>query len=114
MIILSFTIFLLSVFSALVIAQSGSFPEDYFQQPIDGQLFLAGTFGELRSNHFHAGLDIKTQRKEGLNVYAAADGYVSRIKVALWGYGKVLYVTHPNGYTTVYAHLSKFGDGIED
>jgi len=90
------------------------YPAKDFRNPLDIKPFLAGTFGELRSNHFHAGLDIKTQRKEGLNVYAAADGYVSRIKVALWGYGKVLYVTHPNGYTTVYAHLSKFGDGIED
>lgn len=90
------------------------YPAKDFRNPLDIKPFLAGTFGELRSNHFHAGLDIKTQRKEGLNVYAAADGYVSRIKVALWGYGKVLYVTHPNGYTTVYAHLSKFGDGIEE
>ena len=49
-----------------------------------------------------------------MNIYAAAEGYVSRIKVSLWGYGKVIYVTHPNGYTTVYAHLSKFGDGIEE
>lgn len=75
---------------------------------------LSGTFGELRSNHFHAGMDMKTQRRNGLKVYAAADGYVARIKVALWGYGKVIYVKHPNGYTTVYAHLSKFGEGIED
>ena len=74
---------------------------------------MAGTFGELRANHFHAGIDIKTQRKEGLPVYAVGDGYVSRIKVALWGYGKVIYVAHPNGYTSVYAHLSKFGNRIE-
>lgn len=68
----------------------------------------------LRSNHFHAGMDIKTQRKNGLKIYAAADGYVARIKVALWGYGKVIYIKHPNGYKTVYAHLSKFGEGIEE
>lgn len=89
------------------------YPTDYFSKPVDIPIILAGTFGELRSNHFHAGIDIKTNQKEGLNVYATADGYVSRIKVALWGYGKVLYVTHPNGFTTVYAHLSKFNKEIE-
>lgn len=89
------------------------YPTKDFRNPLDIPTVLAGTFGELRSNHFHAGIDIKTQRREGLNVYAVADGYVSRIKVALWGYGKVIYIDHPNGYTSVYAHLSKFGDGIE-
>ena len=56
-----------------------------FRSPLDIPIVLAGTFGELRSNHFHSGIDIKTQRREGLNVYAVADGYVSRIKVSLWG-----------------------------
>jgi murein DD-endopeptidase MepM/ murein hydrolase activator NlpD len=90
------------------------YPIKDFRNPLDIKTVLAGTFGELRGNHFHAGLDIKTQQKEGLKVHAAADGYISRIKVALWGYGKVIYITHPNGYTTVYAHLSKFGNGIEE
>lgn len=89
------------------------YPKNYFRNPLDVPIVLAGTFGELRSNHFHAGMDLKTKQREGLNVYAAADGYVSRIKVALWGYGKVIYITHPNGYTSVYAHLKKFGKGIE-
>jgi murein DD-endopeptidase MepM/ murein hydrolase activator NlpD len=90
-----------------------TYPTNYFSNPLDIPLVLAGTFGELRTNHFHAGIDIKTEQKEGLNVLAAAGGYVSRIKVSLWGYGKVLYVTHPNGYTSVYAHLQKFNDEIE-
>lgn len=90
------------------------YPTNYFRSPLDIPIEFAGTFGELRNNHFHAGADIKTQRKKGLKIYATADGYVSRIKVALWGYGKVIYITHPNGYTTVYAHLSKFGDGIQE
>ncbi|MFD1294078.1 M23 family metallopeptidase [Lutibacter holmesii] len=90
-----------------------SYPTNYFSNPLDIPLVLSGTFGELRTNHFHAGLDIKTLQKEGLNVIAAANGYVSRIKVSLWGYGKVIYVKHPNGYTTVYAHLQKFNDRIE-
>ena len=81
---------------------------------MDISLHLSGTFGELRNNHFHAGVDIKTKRKTGFPVYATADGYVSRIKVAIWGYGKAIYISHPNGYTSVYAHLSKFGDGIQE
>jgi murein DD-endopeptidase MepM/ murein hydrolase activator NlpD len=91
-----------------------TYPTKDFRSPLDIPIFLAGTFGELRNNHFHSGIDIKTQQKTGLKIYAVAGGYVSRIKVALWGYGKAIYVTHPNGYTTVYAHLSKFGDGIEE
>lgn len=104
-------LFLLTFFTG---ASQKKYPTDYFRSPLDIPIVLSGTFGELRSNHFHAGMDIKTQRRNGLKVYATADGYVSRIKVALWGYGKVIYVTHPNGYTTVYAHLSKFGDGIQE
>ena len=89
------------------------FPADYFRSPLDIPLVLAGTFGELRSNHFHSGIDIKTNGKEGLKIYAAADGYVSRIKISQYGFGKALYITHPNGYTTVYAHLKKFTPEIE-
>ena len=88
-------------------------PKDYFQSPLDVPLVIAGTFGELRSNHFHAGLDIKTQGVEGLEVRASAEGYVSRIKIQRFGYGKALYITHPNGYQTVYAHLKKFAPEIE-
>jgi len=90
------------------------YPQDYFRNPLDVTLVLSGTFAELRSNHFHSGLDIKTQQREGLNVYAAAEGYVSRIKISHFGYGKALYITHPNGYTTVYAHLRKFAPKIEE
>lgn len=89
------------------------YPQNYFRNPLDIPTYLGGSFGELRSNHFHAGLDIKTQGKEGLKVYAAADGFVSRIKVQQFGYGKAIYITHPNGYTTVYGHLSKFNDEID-
>lgn len=96
-------------------ATSGNnYPVDYFKTPLNIPLVLSGTFGELRSNHFHAGLDIKTLGKEGLDVLATAEGYVSRIKVSHWGYGKALYITHPNGYTSVYAHLKKFSKKIED
>ena len=84
-----------------------------FAPPLDIPIILAGTFGELRSNHFHAGVDIKTQQRQGLPVYAIADGTISRIKVGLWGYGKVLYIAHPSGHTSVYGHLQKFGPEIE-
>lgn len=89
------------------------YPQDYFQSPLDIPIVLSGSFAELRSNHFHAGLDIKTQGKEGLKVYAAASGYVSRIKISHFGYGKAVYITHPNGYTSVYAHLKKFAPKLE-
>ncbi len=83
--------------------------------PIDFKILLSGTFGELRSNHFHAGIDIKTEGVEGQKVQAIADGYVSRIKVSTWGYGKVIYLTHPHtGHTSVYAHLQAFSSKIKD
>ncbi len=83
------------------------YPTDYFASPIaKSPLLLAGTFGELRPNHFHAGIDIKGI--VGTPIYAAADGYVSKISVSGNGYGKMLRLTHPNGYTTLYAHLDQF------
>jgi len=81
---------------------------NYTALPIRLELSLAGGFAEIRSNHFHSGLDIRTGGKEGEPVYAPADGYVSRINISAWGGGKVLYITHPDGYRTVYMHLSAF------
>ena len=113
------TTFILLLFYSLVASGQEDFslnktyPTNYFNKPLDIPLLLSGTFAELRPNHFHAGLDIKTQQIEGLNVYTAAQGYISRIKISHWGYGKALYITHPNGYTTVYAHLQKFNKRIE-
>ena len=99
--------FLFSLFSF----GQNQYPKDYFRSPLAIPLQLSGNFGELRPNHFHSGFDFKTQKKEGQTVYAAADGYVSRIKIAELGYGKAIYITHPNGYTTVYGHLqSGFGE----
>lgn len=85
-----------------------------FVSPLGVPLLLSANFGELRANHFHSGLDFKTQGRTGLNVYAADDGYVSRIAVSPWGYGKALYIDHPSGYTTVYAHLDDFASFIAD
>ncbi|MDN6281184.1 MAG: M23 family metallopeptidase, partial [Psychroflexus sp.] len=72
-------------------------PQNYFQKPLDIPILLSGTFGELRSNHFHSGFDIKTQGRTELPVNASADGYISRIKIQRYGYGKAIYITHPNG-----------------
>ncbi|MDO6744192.1 M23 family metallopeptidase [Tenacibaculum soleae] len=89
------------------------YPKNYFSSPLKIPIILSGTFGELRSNHFHSGIDIKTQGKQGIPIYAPANGYVSRIKVSQYGFGKAMYVKHPNGYTTVYAHLKKFAPNIQ-
>ncbi len=90
------------------------YPKDYFRPPMDIPMQLSGNFGELRPNHFHAGFDLKTNQVEGQKVYACADGYVSRIKVSIYGYGKAIYITHPNGYVTVYGHLQRATGSIQD
>lgn len=99
---------------SLIVTAQQKYPQDAFRSPLDIPIILAGTFGELRSNHFHSGIDIKTQQKQGFPVYAIGDGSVTRIKISLWGYGKAMYVAHPNGYTSVYAHLKKFSPEIEE
>ena len=81
--------------------------------PLNIPLIISGTFGELRANHFHAGIDIKTNGKEGYQVISLDEGYVDRIRVGTTGYGKALYIKHPNGLTTVYAHLMKFSPKIQ-
>ena len=93
-------------------AQENSY---YFPVRPDDQNYLAGTMGELRNAHFHGGIDIKTSGVEGLPVYAAEDGYISRIKVSGVGYGNALYIAHPQkGTTTVYGHLQRFKGEIAD
>ncbi|MEG1022657.1 MAG: M23 family metallopeptidase, partial [Myroides sp.] len=91
-------------------AQQKNIPE--FDVPIKIPLLVAGSFGELRPNHFHAGVDFTANYKIGDPVYAPADGVVNRLKVSSFGYGKALYVKHTNGYTTVYGHLSAYNDKI--
>ena len=108
--------FSLLLFTSLALSFTGDsgkdYPQDYFRSPVSTTILLSGTFGELRPNHFHAGIDIKG--KVGQALYAIADGYVSRIKVQEESYGKVLYIRHPNGYTSVYAHMHQFDRAIED
>jgi len=108
-------IFLLTSFLSihLLFCQS-DVPEGYFRSPLDVNIYLSGTFGEPRTTHFHTGIDIKTQGVEGKNIYAVADGYISRISVSPYGYGNALYITHPNGYVSVYGHLQKFSKEIDE
>ena len=100
------------MFPVLVFCQV-NYPTDFIS-PLSIPLDVSGSFGELRSNHFHSGLDLKTNSVEGLDVFAVADGYISRIKISTFGYGKAIYITHPNGYTTVYGHLQKANGAIEE
>ena len=90
------------------------YPGSDFRNPLGITNYLAGNFAELRSNHFHSGIDIKTNQKEGYNVYAVGDGFISRINVSPRGYGNAIYIDHPNGYTSVYGHLQKFNAAIEE
>lgn len=76
-------------------------------------MYLSGTFGELRSDHFHSGIDIKTESRIGKPVFAIADGHVSRIKISSSGYGKAVYIEHPDGYTSVYGHLWRFTEAVD-
>lgn len=96
----------------ILFAQDKTYPQ--YPNPVKIPLSLSATFAELRSNAFHAGVDIRTQGVEGKEVFAVADGYVSRIGVSPFGYGKVIYITHNDGFTSVYAHLSKFNKKISD
>ena len=84
-----------------------------YHSPVDYKITLAGNFGEPRPNHFHGGLDIKTDNVEGKHIYAIGDGYVSRLTVGISGFGNAVYVTHPEGYTSIYCHLKRFSPKLE-
>lgn len=86
----------------------------YYSNPIKIPMLLSGSFGELRNNHFHSGIDIKTNGGIGEPVYSVADGYVSRISVSPNGFGKAIYINHPNGTTSVYGHLNNFRSDINN
>ncbi len=104
-------IFTFLFLASLLINGQQQFPT--YRSPLDIPIYLSGTFAELRSNHFHSGIDIRTQGVEGHRVFAVGDGYVSRIAVSPFGFGKAIYVNHPEGYTSVYAHLQRFSPEIE-
>lgn len=93
-------------------AAGKTYGAEYYRSPVGFAITLAGNVGEIRSDHFHTGIDIKALQGVGSPVYATADGYVSRVGVSPSGYGHVLYVTHPNGETSVYGHLNGFAPQI--
>lgn len=110
-----FSLSLILLLSQLANSQelpSSNYPQNYFIRPLDLPPIIAGNFGELRSNHFHSGLDLKTNQREGYPVYASADGFISRIRVQIGGGGNALYINHPNGFTTVYMHLKSYNERI--
>lgn len=89
------------------------YPKGYFIWPVKAKVGIVANFGELRPNHFHMGLDCQTDQRENVPVIAAADGYVSKINIDPTGFGRTIYINHPNGLTTVYAHLNDFEPGLE-
>ncbi len=103
----------LLLFGILEASGQTPYPKGYFRNPLNIPISLSGNFGELRPNHYHMGVDIKTAARENLPVYAAADGYISRIKIEPGGFGRAIYITHPNGFTTLYAHLNNFAAKID-
>ncbi len=108
-----FRLFFLSLLAAsLLTFGQKQYPQNYFRSPVSFPVSLAGSFGEIRRNHFHSGIDIRTEGVQGKPVYAIADGYVSRVNISPGGFGKALYITHPNGYTSLYGHLRNYAGTI--
>ena len=103
--------FLIFIFSFLTLSAQ-ELPQGYFRNPLDSPIALSAIFAEFRNNHFHSGLDMRTGGEENRPVYAAADGYVAKVSISPWGGGKILYIKHPNGYTTVYMHLNGYAGEI--
>ena len=110
---LFFSILLLYLSSQINILAQKKTDNSPITSPLKPPYFFAGNFGELRPNHFHSGLDFRTQGRTGLPVFAVKDGYISRIAISPSGYGNALYMNHPDGTTTVYGHLQRFNPKIQ-
>jgi hypothetical protein len=102
----SFYAVLLILLSQVAFAQK--YPQGYFRNPLNIPMQLVANFGEIRANHWHMGLDIRTKQRVNLPVYAAAEGYIARISVEPGGFGQAIYINHPNGFTTLYGHMNGF------
>ncbi len=102
------------LFALIFSGTAQNYPQGYFRHPLAIKMELVANFGEIRTNHWHMGLDIRTQQRENLPVYAAADGYVSRVLVEPGGFGQAIYITHPNGFTTLYAHMNGFFPALQE
>ncbi len=90
-----------------------TFFSETFISPVKHKVRLTGSFGELRKNHFHTGIDIKKYNPDGDSLFAVMSGYVSRLRMQSGSYGKSVYITHPNGTTSVYAHLEEYEKNIQ-
>jgi hypothetical protein len=110
--ILKYIILAPALFAFMAVSGQTQYPQTYFRSPVGYSFTLSGSYGEVRKNHFHSGIDIRTDGVIGKPVYAAADGYVSRINISPYGFGKALYIQHPNGYTTIYGHLNAYAGEI--
>jgi len=108
----SFIVIFLLLFFHEGFAQA-TYPTSIFRSPVDFPIQLSGTFAELRDDHFHSGIDIKTGGVSGKPIYSIGEGYVSRVKVSPYGFGNAIYVTHPEGFVSVYAHLDHFSDAVQ-
>ncbi len=92
---------------------AGQYNRSYFRNPLGIPMQLVANFGEIRTDHFHMGFDLRTNQRENMPVYAAAEGYISRVLIEPGGYGRAIYITHPGGYTTLYAHLNDFYPALQ-
>ncbi|RZM18705.1 MAG: M23 family metallopeptidase, partial [Pedobacter sp.] len=109
LIVISLSFFTFGMGQAQQIFSTNKYPLVDFRPPLDiTPPALAGSFGEIRANHFHSGMDFRTNQREGYPVYAIADGYISRIRIQNSGFGNALYINHPNGFTSVYGHLQRY------
>jgi hypothetical protein len=108
-----FVVMLINVKVSAQIFADKKYPQDYFQWPVMAKIGIAANFGELRPNHYHMGLDCRTDQKQNMPVVAAADGYIAKVKIDQSGFGRAIYVNHPNGLTTLYAHLNDFDSSLE-
>jgi murein DD-endopeptidase MepM/ murein hydrolase activator NlpD len=106
-------ILILPAFLAAQVFPAKNYPGGYFTWPVDAKKALVANFGELRPNHYHMGLDCRTDQVENRPVFAAADGYIAKVKIEPVGFGRCIYINHPNGLTTLYAHLNDFNPALE-
>src|ERR1044071_9372148 len=109
----SLILIILIFLSSNLVAQSSALPKYYFRNPLGIPMQLAANFGELRPNHWHMGLDIRTNQKENLPVYAAADGYIAHVGIRSQSFGRYIIINHPNGLSTLYGHLNNFFPALE-
>jgi murein DD-endopeptidase MepM/ murein hydrolase activator NlpD len=111
---LSFLLAMLLHWPVIIFPQDRTaYPQHYFRWPLDIKPAIVANMGELRNNHWHMGLDMRTNQRENLKVYAAAAGYISKIRIEKFGFGRSIMITHPNGFTTLYAHLNDFFPALE-